>query len=64
MSVAAGPLGRNAEASASASMGGVAAVFSYSKTKGLFAGISVEGSVLWREGKPTGSFMVTIVLVS
>ncbi|CCK73579.1 Ysc84p NDAI_0G05960 [Naumovozyma dairenensis CBS 421] len=46
VSVAAGPLGRNAEADASASMGGVAAVFSYSKTKGLFAGISVEGSAI------------------
>lgn len=46
VSVAAGPLGRNAEAAASASMGGVAAVFSYSKTKGLFAGVSVEGSVI------------------
>lgn len=46
MSVAAGPLGRSAEASASASMKGVAAVFAYSKTKGLFAGVSLEGSVL------------------
>ncbi|SCU78868.1 LAMI_0A06326g1_1 [Lachancea mirantina] len=46
VSVAAGPLGRNAEAAASASMGGVAAVFAYSKTKGIFAGVSVEGSVI------------------
>lgn len=46
VSVAAGPLGRNAEASAAASTGGVAAVFAYSKTKGLFAGVSVEGSVI------------------
>ena len=46
VSVAAGPLGRNAEAAASASTGGVAAVFAYSKTKGLFAGVSVEGSVI------------------
>ncbi|AMD22144.1 HGL196Wp [Eremothecium sinecaudum] len=46
VSVAAGPLGRNAEAAATASLGGVAAVFSYSKTKGLFAGVSVEGSVI------------------
>ncbi|CCK69316.1 SYLF and SH3 domain-containing protein KNAG_0C02040 [Huiozyma naganishii CBS 8797] len=46
ISVAAGPLGRNAEAAASASTGGVAAVFAYSKTKGLFAGVSVEGSVI------------------
>lgn len=46
MSVAAGPFGRNAEADASASAGGVAAIFSYSKSKGLFAGISVEGSAI------------------
>ncbi|ODQ65479.1 DUF500-domain-containing protein [Nadsonia fulvescens var. elongata DSM 6958] len=46
VSVAAGPLGRNAEAGGSLSTGGVAAVFSYSKTKGLYAGISLEGSVL------------------
>ncbi|SCU98032.1 LAFA_0G15016g1_1 [Lachancea sp. 'fantastica'] len=46
MSMAAGPLGRNAEVAASASLGGVAAVFSYSKTKGIFAGVSLEGSVI------------------
>lgn len=46
VSVAAGPIGRNAEASGSASHKGVAAVFSYSKTRGLFAGVSLEGSVL------------------
>ncbi|CCK71945.1 Ysc84p KNAG_0I01580 [Huiozyma naganishii CBS 8797] len=46
MSVSAGPLGRNAEMDASASMGGVAAVFAYSKSKGLFAGVSVEGSMI------------------
>ncbi len=46
VSVAAGPLGRNAEAAASASTAGVAAVFAYSKTKGLFAGVSLEGSVI------------------
>ncbi|KAI1920998.1 hypothetical protein LOZ12_001501 [Ophidiomyces ophidiicola] len=46
VSVAAGPIGRNAEAAGVASMKGVAAIFSYSKTKGLFAGVSLEGSVL------------------
>ncbi|CCF55535.1 hypothetical protein KAFR_0A00970 [Kazachstania africana CBS 2517] len=46
ISVSAGPLGRNAEAGASASVGGIAAVFSYSKSKGLFAGVSVEGSMI------------------
>ncbi|EEQ92694.1 uncharacterized protein BDCG_07814 [Blastomyces dermatitidis ER-3] len=46
VSIAAGPIGRNAEAAGAASMKGVAGVFSYSKTKGLFAGVSLEGSVL------------------
>jgi len=46
VSIAAGPVGRNAEAAGTASMKGVAGVFSYSKTKGLFAGVSLEGSVL------------------
>lgn len=44
MSLAAGPVGRNAEAAGAASLKGVAGVFSYSKTKGLFAGVSLEGS--------------------
>lgn len=46
VSIAAGPIGRNAEAAGAASSKGVAGVFSYSKTKGLFAGVSLEGSVL------------------
>lgn len=46
VSIAAGPVGRNAEAAGTASTKGVAAVFSYSKTKGLFAGVSLEGSAL------------------
>ncbi|KAF8246779.1 DUF500-domain-containing protein [Wilcoxina mikolae CBS 423.85] len=46
VSVAAGPVGRNAEASGAASLRSVAGIFSYSKTKGLFAGISLEGSVI------------------
>ena len=44
--VAAGPIGRNAEASGTASLKSVAAVYSYSKTRGLFAGVSLEGSVI------------------
>jgi hypothetical protein len=46
VSIAAGPVGRNAEAAGAASTRGVAGIFSYSKTKGLFAGVSLEGSVL------------------
>ncbi|KAL8819256.1 MAG: hypothetical protein Q9191_007772, partial [Dirinaria sp. TL-2023a] len=44
VSIAAGPVGRNAEAAGAASLKSVAGVFSYSKTKGLFAGVSLEGS--------------------
>lgn len=46
VSIAAGPIGRNAEASGAASLRSVAGIFSYSKTKGLFAGVSLEGSVI------------------
>ncbi|KAJ2960823.1 hypothetical protein NQZ79_g3867 [Umbelopsis isabellina] len=46
MSVAAGPIGRNAEAAGSASFKHVAPIYSYSKTRGLFAGVSLEGSVI------------------
>jgi lipid-binding SYLF domain-containing protein len=46
VSIAAGPVGRNAEAAGAASLKGVAAIFAYSKTKGLFAGVSLEGSAI------------------
>ncbi|ODO06091.1 hypothetical protein L198_01322 [Cryptococcus wingfieldii CBS 7118] len=47
LSVAVGPLGRNAEGSGALnSKGKLAAMYSYSKTKGLFGGVSVEGSVI------------------
>lgn len=44
LSVAAGPFGRSAEAAGT--VGKMAPIFSYSKTKGFFAGISLEGSVI------------------
>ncbi|KAK3303535.1 uncharacterized protein B0T15DRAFT_513699 [Chaetomium strumarium] len=46
VSIAAGPVGRNAEAAGAASLRSVAGIFSYSKTKGLFAGVSLEGSMI------------------
>jgi hypothetical protein len=47
MSLAIGPLGRNGEANGAVnSSGKVAAIYSYSKTKGLFGGVSIEGSVI------------------
>ena len=46
VSVAVGPVGRNAEAAGAASLRSVAGIFSYSKTEGLFAGVSLEGSIV------------------
>ncbi|KLO19971.1 DUF500-domain-containing protein [Schizopora paradoxa] len=47
MSIALGPLGRNGEASGSLNTSGkLAAMYSYSKTRGLFGGLSIEGSVI------------------
>lgn len=47
MSIALGPLGRNGEALGSLNTSGkMAAMYSYSKTRGLFGGVSVEGSVI------------------
>ena len=46
VSIAAGPVGRNAEAAGAASLKSVSGIFAYSKTKGLFAGVSLEGSVI------------------
>nr|KAJ3414947.1 SH3 domain-containing YSC84-like protein 1 [Polyrhizophydium stewartii] len=54
LSVAAGPYGRNAEASGA--VGQLAAVYSYSKTKGLFAGISIEGSVIVERKETNAAF--------
>jgi lipid-binding SYLF domain-containing protein len=46
-SIAAGPLGRSAEAATDAQMR--AEILSYSRSRGLFAGISLEGAVLKRD---------------
>ncbi|KAG7099566.1 hypothetical protein E1B28_001398 [Marasmius oreades] len=46
-SIAVGPLGRNGEATGALNTNGkVAAMYSYSKTRGLFGGLSIEGSVI------------------
>jgi lipid-binding SYLF domain-containing protein len=44
LSVAAGPIGRTAEAGGT--VGNLAPIFSYSKSKGAFVGVSLEGSVI------------------
>ena len=46
VSIAAGPVGRNAEAAGAASVKSLSGVFAYSKTKGLFAGVSLEGKII------------------
>lgn len=47
MSIALGPMGRNGEATGALNTSGkVAAMYAYSKTKGLFGGVSLEGSVV------------------
>lgn len=51
-SVAAGPLGRAGEAAA----GKNAEIFSYSRSRGLFAGVSFDGSVLRVEKKANRNF--------
>ena len=47
LSVAAGPVGRNAEAGTDSSL--TASIYSYSMSKGLFAGLSLEGAVVSTE---------------
>lgn len=54
LSVSAGPFGRTAEASAS--VGHVAPIFSYSKSKGLFAGVSIEGSAIFERKDANAKF--------
>ena len=46
LSVAAGPLGREAGVGAFAGRGKVAACFSYAFSSGLFGGVSMDGAVL------------------
>ena len=47
-SVAAGPVGRDAEAATNAGMS--AEMLSYSRSRGVFAGVSLEGSTLAPDG--------------
>ena len=53
-SVTAGPVGRNSSASTDYKMD--AEIYSYSKSKGLFAGISISGSALDIDGKSNNNF--------
>jgi SH3 domain-containing YSC84-like protein 1 len=53
LSVAAGPVGRNAEASGTATL---APLLAYSKTRGAFVGISLEGTVFIERRDTNASF--------
>jgi lipid-binding SYLF domain-containing protein len=46
LSIAAGPVGRDAAADINVGDGGVAACYSYSHTRGAFAGLSLQRSIL------------------
>ncbi|KAE8338033.1 hypothetical protein BDV24DRAFT_177144 [Aspergillus arachidicola] len=46
ISIAFGPVGRNAEFTSNATMEGISTMYAYSKTKGLFGGVSIEGGFL------------------
>ena len=56
--VAAGPIGRAASAQTDAMMN--AEMLSYSRSRGLFAGISLEGATLHADGELTGSSMAAM----
>ncbi|CAK9013820.1 SH3 domain-containing protein PJ696.02, partial [Durusdinium trenchii] len=56
LSIAAGPLGRDADAAVSAGDGGVAACYSYSHSRGAFAGLSLQGSVLFARDSDNTKF--------
>ena len=55
---AAGPIGREATAQTDAMMN--AEILSYSRSRGLFAGISLEGATLHADGELTGSSMAAM----
>jgi SH3 domain-containing YSC84-like protein 1 len=52
ISVAAGPIGRHAEAAVTP----VAAVYTYSRSQGLFAGISLEGTMIGTRNDANGAY--------
>ncbi|HEX8960594.1 MAG TPA: lipid-binding SYLF domain-containing protein [Geobacteraceae bacterium] len=51
---AAGPVGRNAEAATDAQL--KAEIYSYARSRGLFAGVSLEGAALRIDGKANAAF--------
>lgn len=56
LSIAAGPLGREGDGSAYLGDGGVAACYSYSHSRGLFAGISLQGAIFMTRDSDNARF--------
>jgi len=52
--VAAGPVGRQAEAATDAQLR--AEIYSYSRSRGLFAGVSLQGAALWADPQANWAF--------
>lgn len=61
ISIAFGPFGRSAEISAGASGNGLASMFSYSKTVGMYGGLTVEGGMLVERKSANRKFYKTKV---
>jgi lipid-binding SYLF domain-containing protein len=59
--VALGPLGRAVEADVSAAHGGVASIYTYSLSKGLYAGISLDGKVVLTRDRVNEKFYGRVV---
>lgn len=56
LSVAAGPVGREGDAAAHVGDGGAAACYSYSHSRGLFAGISLQGAIFMTRDSDNARF--------
>jgi len=56
LSIAAGPVGREGDGSAYLGDGGVAACYSYSHSRGLFAGISLQGAIFMTRDSDNSKF--------
>ncbi|PLB44993.1 DUF500-domain-containing protein [Aspergillus steynii IBT 23096] len=61
ISIAFGPFGRSAEVSGGASTNGLASMFSYSKTVGMYGGVTVEGGMLIERKSANRKFYKTKV---
>jgi len=61
LSVAAGPVGRDGDAAVNLGDGGVAACYSYSHARGAFAGLSLQGAILFARDSDNAKFYGTKV---